>query len=102
MEEQEKTPRKKIKDREIVKRLKSESPDFFKRIQWLGGALITISPLLLLSGVLAPFSAATFAAGSAMVAVAKLPMKGLSLEEAEKAAEKIKIMEEELKKLKSK
>lgn len=94
--------KKRFKDREIVKRLNSESPDFFKKVQWFGGILITISPLLLFSGVLAPFSAATFAAGSAMVAVGKLPMKGLSLEEAHKAAEKIKLLEKELENLKNK
>ncbi len=92
--------RKKNKDWEIVKRWKSESPDFFKKLQWLGGTLVAISPILLVTP-LAPISILVGAIGGATTIVAKFPMKGVSLEEAQKLIEEKNKAIEELNKLKT-
>lgn len=91
--------RKKIKDWEIIKRWKSESPEFFKKAQWLGGALVTISPILLFTP-LAPISALVGIGGGMMTVMAKFPVKGISLEEAKKLKEDAQKATEELNKLK--
>jgi len=94
-------PRKKFKDREIIKRLRTESPDFFKKVQKLGGFLMTISPLLLLIPFTAPFAGISLTAGTVMLAVGKLPNKGVSIEEAKKLIEESEKLKNEIEKLKT-
>lgn len=84
-------PRKKLKDMEVVKRFKAESPDFFKKVQWLGGILTTLGGVLIATPIGVPLATA----GGVMVIIGKLPVKGLSVEDAEK-------LKSELETLKSK
>jgi hypothetical protein len=94
----------KLKEREVIKRLKSESPEFFKKLQWFGGILVTISPFLLLFPLTAPFSLITGTSGALITGISKLPVKGISLDDAKKLkeeAEKLKLELENLKALKN-
>lgn len=85
-------PRRKIKDMEFIKRLKSESPDFFKKIQWIGGILTTVGAILVATPIGVPITTA----GLAMTLIAKLPNKQkISNEEIEQ-------LQEEIEKLKNK
>lgn len=90
-------PRKKIKDFEIIKRFRAESPEFFKKVQWLGGILTSVGGLL----VATPLGAPMITAGGIMFLLAKLPVKGMSVEDAKKLVEESEKLRLELETLKN-
>ncbi len=92
-----KNPRKKFKDIEIIKRFRTESPEFFKKVQWLGGILGSVGTLL----VATPLGAPMITAGGIMLLLGKLPNKGMSVEEAKKLVEESEKLRLELETLKS-
>lgn len=86
-----------IKLKEVRERWRAESPDFFKKIQWLGGILTTIGGILITTPIGLPLTTA----GGVMMIVGKLPVKGVTLEEANKLREDAEKAKEELNKLKT-
>jgi len=89
-------PKIKFKDREIVKRWKAESPEFFVNLQTIGARLTALGLLLCIFPPMIPVGAVIGSVGTTIATVSKLTKKDATKEDVDKLKAELELLKAKL------